>query len=62
MKALDEFFKKASEPAEKCAVYLASLEGFRKYCDGCEFLARVEETNSSLFPKRVFCKAEKCVK
>ena len=60
MKALDEFFKKAAE--EKCAVYLASLEGFKKYCDGCEFLAKAEETGSCIFPKRVYCKAEKCVK
>jgi hypothetical protein len=42
--------------------HLASVEGFKKYCEGCEHLAKSEETGSIMFPLRVYCRAEKCVK
>jgi len=61
MKTLDEFLRKQAE-AEALAVYLASAEGFSKYCEGCTYLAKVEELKGGLFTKRVFCKAEKCNK
>jgi len=61
MRTLDEFLRKQAE-TETRAVYLASAEGFSKYCEGCDYLAKVEEVKSGLFTKRVFCKAERCVK
>jgi len=60
-RTLDEFIRKQVE-VEARAVYLASAEGFSKYCEGCAYLAKVEELKGGLFTKRVFCKAEKCVK
>jgi len=53
---------RAQAEAEVRAVYLASAEGFSKYCEGCAYLAKVEEVKGGLFNKRVFCKAEKCAK
>jgi hypothetical protein len=65
-RTLDSFFGKGAEKTEKpkqlFKVYLASTEGFKKYCEGCEHLAKSEETGSIMFPLRVYCKAEKCVK
>jgi chromatin segregation and condensation protein Rec8/ScpA/Scc1 (kleisin family) len=68
-RTLDSFFGKDAEKTEKTEkpeqrfkVYLASVEGFKKYCEGCEHLAKSEETGSYMFPLRVYCRAEKCVK
>jgi len=67
-RTLDSFFGGNSEKnggktvERRLNVYLASLDGFRKYCQNCEFLAKYEETGSGMFPLRVHCKAEKCVK
>ena len=65
-RTLDSFFGKGAEktekPKQRFKVYLASTEGFKKYCEGCEHLAKSEETGSIMFPLRVYCKAEKCVK
>jgi len=60
-KTLDSFFRKAEVKPYR-HVYLASADGFKKYCEGCEFLVKAEETGSGPFVKRVFCAAEKCVK
>ncbi|MGB9672263.1 MAG: hypothetical protein ACPLZY_03865 [Candidatus Norongarragalinales archaeon] len=54
-------YLKAFEKAEELRVYLASVEDFEKYCQGCEFLAKTEQL-SGAFCKRVYCKAAKCVK
>lgn len=71
-RTLDSFFgknvekageiEKAEQPKQRFNVYLASVEGFKKYCEGCEHLAKSEETGSIMFPLRVYCKAERCVK
>lgn len=68
-KTLDEYIgaevkteAKVETKIEAKAVYLASAEGFNNYCSGCAYLVKVEEVKTGLFSKRVFCKAEKCVK
>jgi hypothetical protein len=65
-RTLDSFFGKGAEKTEKpnqrFNVYLASVEGFKRYCEGCEHLAKSEETASIMFPLRVYCRAERCVK
>jgi hypothetical protein len=68
-RTLDSFFGKSAEKTEKTEqpkqrfnVYLASVEGFKKYCEGCDHLVKSEETGSYMFPLRVYCSAEKCVK
>jgi hypothetical protein len=68
-RTLDSFFGKSAEKTEKTEqpkqrfnVYLASVEGFKKYCEGCDHLVKSEETGSYMFPLRVYCGAEKCVK
>ena len=65
-RTLDSFFgkdaEKTEQPKQRFNVYLASVEGFKKYCEGCEHLAKSEETGSYMFPLRVYCRAERCVK
>jgi len=67
-RTLDSFFGGSVEEAEKKVegqrfkVYLTSVEGFKKYCERCEHLAKSEETRSGMFPLRVYCRAERCVK
>lgn len=69
-KTLDSFFGVEGESRggpEKGAfhrevnVYLATNEAFDKFCANCDFLVKAEETGSSLWGKRVFCKAERCI-
>ena len=64
-KTLDDFFeagKQKPEIPEGVKVYLATSEAFSKYCEGCGFLLKAEELKGGLWQKRVFCKADKCVK
>ena len=65
-RTLDSFFgknvEKTEQPEQRFNVYLASVEGFKKYCEGCDHLAKSEETGSIMFPLRVYCTVEKCVK
>lgn len=66
-KTLDDFLRAERKPKsetipEGVKVYLATTEAFDKYCNGCSFLVKVEELESGLWRKQVFCKAEKCVK
>ncbi len=67
-KTLDNFLKserqgsKGETVPEGVMVCLATAEAFSKYCGGCGFLLKTEELESVLWRKRVFCKAEKCVK
>ena len=55
-RTLNSFFRKGAEkteqPKQRFKVYLASVDGFKKYCEGCEHLAKSEETGSSMFPLR----------
>jgi hypothetical protein len=55
-RTLDSFFgkgvektEKTEQPKQRFNVYLASVEGFKKYCEGCERLAKPEETGSIMF-------------
>jgi hypothetical protein len=52
-RTLDSFFgknvEKTEKPGQRFNVYLASVEGFKKYCEGCERLAKPEETGSIMF-------------
>lgn len=61
MKGINEDLKPKSAD-ERYQRYLASVGAFEKCCKNCEFLVGVEETGLAIFSKRIFCKAESCVK
>jgi len=65
-RTLDSFFGESRDGGKtgerRLNVYLASLDSFAKYCQNCSFLVKFEETGSCMFPRRVYCRAEKCVK
>lgn len=63
--SLDKFLvktKKESKPLNVKHIYICSRKAFENYCKNCPHLIKVEETGSKVFPFRIFCDAEKCVK